>query len=124
VESLGLRCDPWRRLSISIACGRSCSHKCSGKSLSTLHSPVIKWFLNIWIACSAALWQWTCGGTNWKSMALAAMYSLSALDVLLSSHCRGCNPDLHRMACPCLYAARMLSLCQFLKGMGMMTLLS
>ncbi len=84
-ESLGLRCDPWSRLSISVACRRSQSHKCREISLSMLQSPAIKW-LNVYIAHSAALQWWTCGGTNWKSMDLAAMFSLSALNASLSSH--------------------------------------
>jgi hypothetical protein len=64
-DNCGLILDPRRMLSVSNACGRSLSHKCSGNIGSHDANPAIKWFLNVCIALSAALRRWMCGGTNW-----------------------------------------------------------
>ena len=46
------------------ACQSSSHQSCNEKELSTVHSPTIKWFLNVWIASSAAFTLCLCGSTN------------------------------------------------------------
>jgi hypothetical protein len=53
---------PHTRLSEMSACGSSLSHRLRGKFLSVLLNPAMKWFLNMRIACSAALRGLICGG--------------------------------------------------------------
>jgi len=50
VDKLWFKWDPNNEFNVSSACGVSQSHRKIGKSLSTLHRPAMKWFLNIWIA--------------------------------------------------------------------------
>jgi hypothetical protein len=51
-------------LRVSCACGINLSHSCNGKFLSTVANPAMKWFLNVWIARSAALTRWFSGSTS------------------------------------------------------------
>jgi hypothetical protein len=51
-ESLGLRREPRMRFNVTMACGRTRSHRWRGKSLWMLHEPPIKWFLKVRIACA------------------------------------------------------------------------
>ena len=41
------------------------SHKWRGNLVSAPQRMAMKWFLNGWMAHSAALRRWMCGGTNW-----------------------------------------------------------
>ena len=54
-DNLGLSLDACNRFSVMVACSSSLSHKCRGKSLSTLHNPAMNWFLNVRMARLAAL---------------------------------------------------------------------
>ena len=64
-DNLGLSLDARNRFNVMVAWSSSLSHKCKGKSLSTLHNPAMKWFLNVLIARSAAFRRWMPGGTSW-----------------------------------------------------------
>jgi hypothetical protein len=59
-ESLGLiREEPRSKLRVSRAWGTRRSHRSSGKSLSMLQRPAMKWFLNVWMVVRpAVLHQW------------------------------------------------------------------
>ena len=47
--------------------GSNRSHSAKGKLGSHEERPAMKWFFHVWIARSAALRRWLCGGTRWKS---------------------------------------------------------
>ena len=46
----------------------SLSHNWRRKSLYTLHSPAMKWFLNVWISLSELFALWILVWTNWYLM--------------------------------------------------------
>jgi len=109
--------DPLSKLSVSSAWGRSQSQRWMGNLLSVLQSLEMKWFLKVWMAHSAALRQWTCGGTNWKSMVSAVMNSCSEHEASLSRPWSwGWSPTAQSQACPCLYASKMASAHHVLNG--------
>ncbi len=65
-NKLGLMCEPWRRLRDNSACGSSQSQRWMGKFLSAvLQRPAMKWFLEVRMTLSMALWQCKCSGTSW-----------------------------------------------------------
>ena len=47
------------------AIGKRLSHLFNGNFLCDMHSPAIKWFLNVLIALSAAFLRWHPAGANW-----------------------------------------------------------
>ena len=55
---------------------------------STLHSPAIKWFLNVCIALSALFALWFLARTNWYFMSVVAIVSFKAVDASLSMKCK------------------------------------
>ena len=65
-EREGLRLEARREFSVKVHWGRSLSHSCIRKLGSTVQSPVIRWFLYVLIARSAAFLLCICGGTRWK----------------------------------------------------------
>ena len=86
--------DARRRFSVRLAWGTSLSHRWSGKSLSHVANPAMKWFLNVLIARSAALLRWMYGGANSNVASSSTMNSLSALEHSLSSFASlGDSPD-------------------------------
>ena len=63
-ERFGLILDVCNMFNVSSAWSSRQHHRCRGKFLSTEHKPLMKWFLNVHIAHSAALRRWICGGVS------------------------------------------------------------
>ena len=62
----------------SWTCIMSAYHNCNGGFISVVHSPEIKWLLNLCIVCSATFILWLCGYTNWNSMLSSSKNSWTA----------------------------------------------
>ena len=72
------------------------------------HMPAMKWFLKVWMARSAALRRWMCGGASWKSTSSSVMNDWRAAEASLSKRWRaGLSPRDMRSAWTRAYAARM-----------------
>ena len=68
-------------------------HSFPGKRVSHMHSPAIKWFMNVQMTHSAVLRWWTYGGTNWKETSEAQKAFLRSLKYSLSRMCNfGASP--------------------------------
>ena len=53
------------------------------KSLSTLHSPAIKWFLKVCIDLSELFTLWLLGGTNCYLMFMVVIFMFKVVDTSL-----------------------------------------
>ena len=60
------------------------SHKCVGHWLSVEHKPLMKWFLNVCMARSAAFTRWLAGSTNCHLQFCARRYFLRRVNAWLS----------------------------------------
>jgi hypothetical protein len=52
-------------LQVMVACCAKWDHSWKGKFLSVMHKPLMKWFLKVCMARSAALTRWLYGSTSW-----------------------------------------------------------
>ena len=57
--------DDLKRFTFSCACGIRRSHSLAGNRVSQRNNPVMRWFLKVLMALSAAFHRCTCGGTSW-----------------------------------------------------------
>ena len=82
------------KFKVSSAWGTKRSHSHMEKFLSTPARIAKTWFLNVRIARSAALRQWTYGGTSWYLMLFFANAHLSLFEASLSMiYIFGCDPE-------------------------------
>ncbi len=86
-DTVGSRRDGRRRFRVCSACCNMSDHKYSGKSLLAPQRIATKWFLNVWIALSALLRSWLCGGTSSYSILKPSIASLYESEISLSSTC-------------------------------------
>lgn len=94
---------------MSMACGNSLSHKCSGNSLSHVASPAMIWFLTVLIALSAALRLWMYGGASWYSTFSSTKYCFRMLAHSLSNlQSFGVSPAVLSLLKHVLYASRIV----------------
>ena len=56
--------DLWIMFNLVAGWFANWSHNCVRHWLSVDHKPLMKWFLNVWMARSAALTRWLVGSTN------------------------------------------------------------
>ena len=76
--------DRRRRFRVSVACGKSLSHKLSKKSGCVLQSPEMKLFLKVCIDISAQFWRWIPSRVSLLSTFLSAMKYFRGWDASLS----------------------------------------
>ena len=69
---------------VSCACLITFQHRTDGKSSPHVQSPVIVWFLKVWMARSAALERWLCGSNSCILMPSSSRYVLTAFVATLS----------------------------------------
>ena len=86
-DRFGLILDMHKMFKVSSAWFSRRHHRCSGKFLSTEHKPLMKWFLNVCIAHSAALCRWICGGVSRYFVCSTSMKFFSTLEASLSNQC-------------------------------------
>ena len=66
-DTMGVVFDYRSRFRVSLAWGRRRSHLCIGKSVATPEMMLKKFFLKDFMATSATLCQWQCGGTSLRA---------------------------------------------------------
>ena len=76
--------DYLSRFILVVACCKILSHNLRSKYLSTLHSPDIKWFLNVCIAFYSLFSMWLLGETIWYLIFMVIIVSFKAVDAPLS----------------------------------------
>ena len=104
----GLMRDCLKRLRVSSACCIVRSHRCMGNSGSIDHQPAARWFLAVWIACSAALLRCSWGGTNWYWTECWLNHCFSPWEhLLLSQWNRGLQPPFVSVQCTSAIASVM-----------------
>ena len=124
-ECLGLIRDPRSRLMVMSACGNNRSHRLTGKSMSVLHRPAMKWFLNVRIARSAALVRCCPGAASWYLILLTLKYDFIIPEHSLSSICTcGPLPLLRSISCILRVAASSVVAFLFPIGSASIALLS
>ena len=83
--------DCLSRFRLIVACYKILSRNWIWKYFSTLHSPAMKWFLNISIFLSAFIFLWLIGGTNWYLIFIVDIVRFKALYASFFIKCKpGC----------------------------------
>ena len=83
-DSAGLHLEFLSRLRVRLAYGIRQSHLDMGKFGLTDAMPALKWFFHVWIARSARLRWWECGGTSWNLVELFLKAIFKSSEILLS----------------------------------------
>ena len=96
----------WRRIFRGVVTWRSSqSHRCMGKFLSVLIIPTIKWFLKVFIDCSAGFLRCKFGRTSWNSTNSSLINIFRPAGDSLSNFCRiGWRPFYARDVWTMVYA--------------------
>ena len=81
---LGRVLDCLSRFRRIVACCKILSHNLRLKSLYNLHSPAIKWFLNVCIDLYALFSLWLLVGTNWYLMFMVFIVIFMSVHASLS----------------------------------------
>ena len=87
-EMWGRVLDCLSRFRLVVACCKILSHNWILKYLSTIHSPAMKWFLDVWISLSALFYLWLLRGTSWYLMFMVGIVIFKVVDDSLFIKCK------------------------------------
>ena len=95
-----LRRDERRRFKVRLHYVIKRSHSLRGKDGSQVTSPEIKCAFHVWMARSAALRRWVCGGSRWNATLNFVNACLMSFTHSLSMMC---SSGEYPFCCSCLY---------------------